>query len=63
MRTIIRILTILDNFDRNLSSSKWAKMTKCSSDTVLRDIQDLIVKGIFKQEDLGERSTNYELII
>ena len=54
---------LLDNFEGKLTSSKWAKMAKCSSDTALRDIQDLMLKGILKKEDLGGRSTNYELII
>lgn len=53
---------ILDGFDGKLTSSKWAKITKCSSDTALRDIQDLISKGILRKEDKGGRSTNYELI-
>jgi Fic family protein len=54
---------LLDDFDGKLTSSKWAKMAKCSSDTALRDIQDLMLKGILKKEDLGGRSTNYELVI
>lgn len=53
---------ILDGFDGKLTSSKWAKIVKCSSDTALRDIQDLISKGILCKEDKGGRSTNYELM-
>ena len=53
---------LLDGFDGKLQSSKWAKITKCSSDTALRDIKDLMGKGILKQEDSGGRSTNYELV-
>ena len=53
---------LLDGFDGKLKSSKWAKITKCSADTALRDIKDLIAKGILKQEESGGRSTNYELI-
>jgi Fic family protein len=52
---------LFDGFDGKLKSSKWAKITKCSSDTALRDIKDLIEKGILKQEKSGGRSTNYEL--
>jgi len=52
---------LLDGFNGKLKSSKWAKMTKCSTDTALRDIKDLIGKGILKQEESGGRSTNYEL--
>jgi len=54
---------LLDNFYGKLTSSKWAKMTKISSDTALRDIKDLIEKGILRQDEAGGRSTNYELII
>jgi Fic family protein len=52
---------ILDGFDGKLKSSKWAKITKCSPDTALRDIKDLLEKGILKQEQSGGRSTNYDL--
>ena len=52
---------LFDGFDGKLKSSKWAKITKCSPDTALRDIQDLIGKGILQQEFQGGRSTNYEL--
>ncbi|MDO8929736.1 MAG: Fic family protein [Bacteroidota bacterium] len=54
---------LLDGFDGKLNSSKWAKIAKCSTDTALRDIQDLINKGILRKEDAGGRSTNYELAI
>lgn len=52
---------LLDGFDGKLKSSKWAKIAKCSPDTALRDIKDLIEKGILQQEQSGGRSTNYEL--
>lgn len=52
---------LLDGFDGKLRTSKWAKITKCSSDTALRDIKDLIEKGILKQSRSGGRSTSYEL--
>lgn len=52
---------LLDGFDGKLTSSKWAKISKCSPDSALRDIQDLISKGILRKEDKGGRSTNYEL--
>jgi Fic family protein len=48
------------DFRGKLQSSKWAKMTKCSSDTALRDIKDLMEKGVLQQEAAG-RNTNYEL--
>ncbi|PWH84945.1 hypothetical protein DIT68_12395 [Brumimicrobium oceani] len=52
---------LMDGFTGKLKTSKWAKIAKCSSDTALRDIKDLIEKGILKQEESGGRSTNYEL--
>ena len=52
---------LLDGFEGKLKTSKWAIITKCSQDTALRDIKDLIEKGILKQEKSGGRSTNYEL--
>jgi Fic family protein len=52
---------LMDNFEGNLTSSKWAKMTKVSADTALRDITDLVHKGILIKADSGGRSTNYEL--
>jgi Fic family protein len=52
---------LLNGLDGKLQSSKWAKMAKCSPDTALRDIKDLMDKGILKQEKEGGRSTNYEL--
>ena len=53
---------LLDGFTGKLKTSKWAKITKCSQDTALRDIKDLIQKGILRQEKQGGRSTNYELV-
>lgn len=58
-----KILTrLFDGFKGKLTSSKWAKMNKCSRDTALRDIQDLQAKGILRKTNEGGRSTNYELI-
>lgn len=51
-----------DGFFGKLTSSKWAKIAKCSSDTALNDINDLITKGILKKSDEGGRSTNYILV-
>jgi Fic family protein len=54
--------TLLDGFFGKLTSSKWAKMTKTSADTALRDIQDLIDKGVLEKEPGSGRSTSYILI-
>ena len=53
---------LLDAFEGKLTTEKWAKLTKSSHDTALRDIQDLIAKGILKQEEGGGRSTAYCLV-
>ena len=52
---------LLDGFEGKLTSMKWAKITKCSKDTAIRDINDLINKDILQKESAGGRSTNYEL--
>jgi len=52
----------LDGFDGKLTSSKWAKIAKCSQDTAARDIQDLVNKGILVKDLAGGRSTNYLLV-
>ena len=52
---------ILDGFKGKLTSSKWAKIAKCSKDTATRDINDLTKKDILQKEAAGGRSTNYEL--
>ena len=52
---------LMDGFDGKLTSSKWAKIAKCSKDSAVRDINDLIEKGILRKESAGGRSTNYEL--
>ncbi len=51
-----------DNFDGKLSSTKWAKMCKCSHDTALRDLQDLLDKKMLRKDAAGGRSTSYELV-
>jgi len=60
-RKILNML--MDDFEGVLNTSKWAKIGKCSQDTALRDIQDLMKKGILVKSRQGGRSTNYELNI
>jgi len=50
---------LLNGIEGKMTSSKWAKMAKCSQDTATRDIQDLINKGILEKEEAGGRSTSY----
>lgn len=52
---------LMDGFEGKLTSSKWAKIAKCSPDTALRDIQGLIEKGILEKEEGGGRSTSYRI--
>ncbi len=52
---------LLEGFTGNLTTSRWAKIAKCSQDTALRDIQDLIDKEILVQSSSGGRSTKYKL--
>jgi len=52
---------LLDGFEGKLTSMKWAKMAKCSKDTAIRDINDLINKEVMQKGPAGGRSTNYEL--
>lgn len=58
-RKVLNLL--MDDFEGALSTTKWAKIGKCSQDTALRDIQDLMEKGILMKSPQGGRSTNYEL--
>lgn len=52
---------LFDGFDGKLQTSKWAKITKTSTDTALRDIKDLIEKGILQQTEKVGRNADYEL--
>ena len=52
---------LLDRFEGKLTSSKWAAIANCSPDTALRDITDLLARGVLRKSDAGGRSTSYEL--
>ena len=60
-RQRIVINRMLNDFDGMLTTSKYAKLTKCSSDTALRDVHDLLGRGILVRNDSGGRSTSYRL--
>ncbi len=53
---------LLDGFEGKLTSSKWAKIAKCSQDTAGRDIDDLIKRHILQKDAAGGRSTSYSLV-
>ena len=52
---------LFNGFEGNLTSSKWALLAKCSQDTALRDIDDLVERGILTKAAAGGRSTSYSL--
>jgi Fic family protein len=52
---------LLDGFDGKLTSSKWAAIAKCSPDTALRDISQLLDMGVLQKTPHGGRSTGYTL--
>lgn len=52
---------LLDGFDGKLTNAKWATIAKTSPDTALRDITDLVQRGILVKEPGGGRSTSYAL--
>jgi len=52
---------LLDGFEGKLTNAKWATLTKTSSDTALRDINDLVSRGVLVKDEAGGRSTSYSL--
>lgn len=54
---------LLDGFEGKLTNAKWAAITKASSDTALRDINDLVQRGILVKDAAGGRSTSYSLVL
>ncbi|MEX2535564.1 MAG: Fic family protein [Trueperaceae bacterium] len=52
---------LVDGFEGKLTSSKYAKLAKCSTDTSLRDIKELLERGVLVQNPGGGRSTSYRL--
>jgi Fic family protein len=62
-RQVKLVNRLLDGFDGKLSSGKWAAIAKCSPDTALRDISDLLACGVLRKSAAGGRSTSYELNI
>ena len=53
---------LLDGFEGKLTSSKWAKIEKCSPDTALRDINELIAQSALQKDPGGGRNTSYSLV-
>ena len=61
-RQRIMLNRLLDGFEGKLTSSKWAKVVRCSQDTAIRDIQDLVRRGMLSKDSAGGRSTSYSLV-
>ena len=60
-RQVKIIKRVLEGFEGKLTSSKWAAMAKCSPDTALRDINELVAGGVLCKSSASGRSTCYEL--
>lgn len=59
----IKVLNrLLEGFEGKLTSRKWAAIARCSADTALRDINELVARGILRRSEAGGRSTSYELL-
>jgi Fic family protein len=53
---------LLDGIETKMTSSKWAQLTGTSADTAVRDINELVGKGVMRKEAAGGRSTSYVLV-
>lgn len=60
-RQQLMVNKMFDGFEGKVTSSKWAKITKTSSDTAVRDINDLLERNILQKEEAGGRSTSYKI--
>ncbi|MBL4706609.1 MAG: Fic family protein [Flavobacteriales bacterium] len=60
-RQLKMVNNLHDDFFGKLTSQKWAKICECHQNTAIRDIDDLITKGMLMKEEAGGRSTNYAL--
>jgi Fic family protein len=62
LRQKLMLNKLLDGFEGNLNSSKWSKITKCSKDSAIRDINELIQYRILEKAEAGGRSVSYSLL-
>jgi Fic family protein len=56
------LIRLLDGFEGKLTSTKWAKIARCSQDTAHRDIIDLVNRGVLVKDPAGGRSTSYSMV-
>ncbi len=62
-RQITALNGLLEGFEGKLTTSKWARLAKCSQDTAYRDILDLVKRGALAKDAAGGRSTSYSLVL
>ena len=62
-RQITILNNVLDGIEGKLTTSKWAKIARCSQDTAYRDILDLVRRGALQKDTGGGRSTSYSLAL
>lgn len=52
----------LDGYEAKITSKTWASLAKCSKDTAIRDIQDLVDKEILREDIPGAKRPSYSII-
>lgn len=52
----------LDGYETKITSKTWASLAKCSKDTAIRDIQDLVDKEILREDIPGAKRPSYSII-
>ncbi len=62
VRQVKVVNKLLDGFEGKLTTIKWSRISKCSRDTALRDINDLIGKGVLQKGEGGGRNASYDLV-
>ena len=62
-RQTLVINRVLDGLEGKLSNARWSAVGKCSADTALRDINDLLARGVLRRLEGGGRSTGYALCV
>jgi len=61
-RQTLALNHVLDGMEGKLTNAKWAAIDKCSVDTALRDINDLLARGVLRKLEGGGRSRGYFLV-
>ena len=61
-RQTLVLSRVLDGMEGKLTNAKWAAIGNCSADTALRDINDLLARGLLRRVEGGGRSTGYQVV-